>query len=855
MSRFAPSTVFLVVVTLAFISARGQTKPVRSTRVGVKVPAAPTIDDVSPPGATIGTTNEMMITGLNLKDIRIWIDPAEGIEVLDLSEKEKTASFKLKISAAAEPGFRELRAIGAGGMSSLVLLRIDTLAQRNEVEKNDDRGRAQRIEPGIAVCGTLARLDLDFYRFEARRGEDYVIDLEANRLGTVVSPVVDVFDAKGLSLVEARETRGVDHDCRFVFKAPHDGEYWISLRDNVYRGDDHARYRFRFYQGKFATAMFPLGGQSGGNFQATASGGNLERPVVKPVSLPDAPGAIVDVGSFALETGSVEAPCRVIAGDLPEVVESEINESSDQKPFSLKINTVFNGRIGKPDEVDRFEVELKKGVPVRFAIDAARQGSWLDSVLTLRTAAGEIAIENDDAGSTLARRNVGNLSFGAGARTDSLIDFTPAVDGRYTLEIADRYGDGGAEYVYRLTYTVNQPDFYLFYRAENPGAIAQSRRAAAQPVYPAGGVNIAPGGIVSIPFQIVSRGFSGTVTVRVEGLPKGLKGDPAAIQIRPAAPAQRRNNQADPNPVHQFMIKADPAAAPATARFRLVASAKLADGREIVRHGEAAIEVKTTNPRNGNQAAQRTIERGVSSCPITILGDQNGVRTAPGGLVRPVKMATIELPGSFLQGGEGLIAIAFDPSSPSEARSFYIEATPGIAGITVEPTIVETPDSRASEGRIVRGVVKVGVGPKVPIGVHSLMIRLVHEDSGESSEREIPVIVEPPARVEIVDPGGPIVVGEGEVKNLGLAIARKQGFGGAVELKFEGAPAGLRIEGGGIVESGVNHIELGLVRPKGSGTAGTVAELRVIGIARTVRGGVEIEAKKRPRIVFGSADK
>ncbi len=854
MTRFARSTLTLVVLSLAIAPARGQLKPVRSTRAGVKVPPAPTIDFVSPPGATIGATNQITLTGLNLKDIRIWIDSADGVEVSDLNDKDKTASFKLKIAAGAEPGFRELRAIGAGGMSNLALLRFDTLKQSDEVEKNDSRERAREIAPGTAVCGALAQLDLDFYRFDAKRGLNYVIEVEANRLGTVVSPVVDVLDAKGISLVEARESRGVDHDCRFVFTPPHDGSYWISLRDNVYRGDDHASYRLRLHDGKFASAMFPLGGTAGGKVEVAASGRNLERPVFKTVSIPDTPGGIFEIGAFETERGAIVAPCRMIAGDLPESVETDADASFDHKPVLLKINTIYNGRIGRPGEVDRFDLELKKGVPVRLAIDAARLGSWLDSVLTLRNAAGEVAIENDDSGPPSARRNVGVPSFDFGPRTDSMIEFTPPADGRYTLELADRYGEGGAEYAYRLTYTVNQPDIQLFYRAEKPAATANPRRGAGRAPASAGGVNVAPGGVASIPYQIVSHGFTGSVEVRAVGLPEGVKGDPATIQVRPAPPNRRGNNQANAGDIRQFMIKADPAAFPATSRFSLVASVKLGDGRTITRFGAAAIAVDSTIPQVGNQLVPRTIERIVMSCPITIIGDINAIRSAPGMNSRPATIATIDLPGSILQGCEGLIAIGFDPSSPSETRSFHIEATPGIEGMTVEPTIVETPDSKAREGRIVRGVVKVGIGAKVPAGVYSVKLSLVRDDSGESIDRDVSVIVEPPASLEIVDPGDSIVIGEGGVKTLGVAINRRKGFDGTIELKFEGEPAGLRIEGNRIIESGLNRVEIGLVRPKGIGKAGTAAELRVIGIARTVRGGVMIEAKKRPRIVFGSTD-
>src|SRR5262249_6310943 len=129
-------------------------------------------------------------------------------------------------------------------------------------------------------------------------------------------------------------------------------------------------------------------------------------------------------------------------------------------PFGATVN----GRIDRPGEVDRYAVSLPHGQGLLVDVHAAALGSWLDSVVTVFDARGESIAEDDDRGAA------GTASGGlfAGAR-DSRLELGPQAAGDLVVGIADRFGEGGPEYAYRLTIGPPLGDFAV---TLEPGARA-----------------------------------------------------------------------------------------------------------------------------------------------------------------------------------------------------------------------------------------------------------------------------------------------------------------------------------------------------------------------------------------------
>src|SRR5262249_52388573 len=129
----------------------------------------PMILGLFPPGASAGATTEWPLTGRDLGKPGRGVITGGGVEVVETAETgEGARRVKVRVGPAAEPGVRELRAAGPGGVSNLALFRVDRLPQAVEAEPNDDPARANPIAVGSAVAGVLKPQDLDHFRLDAR---------------------------------------------------------------------------------------------------------------------------------------------------------------------------------------------------------------------------------------------------------------------------------------------------------------------------------------------------------------------------------------------------------------------------------------------------------------------------------------------------------------------------------------------------------------------------------------------------------------------------------------------------------------------------------------------------------------
>ena len=126
---------------------------------------------------------------------------------------------------------------------------------------------------------------------------------------------------------------------------------------------------------------------------------------------------------------------RFIIGDLPEVVEDEID--GEPIPVAVAIPATINGRIFPREDVDIWSFEAKAGQLVRVEVCASRLGSPLEPRLELTDAEG---------------RKLGE-SVGTPAREANL-SFRAPQDGVYCIRIHYINFGGLQNYVYRLTLDV-----------------------------------------------------------------------------------------------------------------------------------------------------------------------------------------------------------------------------------------------------------------------------------------------------------------------------------------------------------------------------------------------------------------
>ena len=120
-------------------------------------------------------------------------------------------------------------------------------------------------------------------------------------------------------------------------------------------------------------------------------------------------------------------PARVKPDGLTDAVDSA---------NVVKAPAALNGRIEKAGKANEWKVELKKGGIYAFDLHARRLDSPLCGVMTVLDATG---------------KELTHLESADAATDPSPLPFSPAVDGIFTVRIAEKFrGRGGPNFLYRL---------------------------------------------------------------------------------------------------------------------------------------------------------------------------------------------------------------------------------------------------------------------------------------------------------------------------------------------------------------------------------------------------------------------
>lgn len=121
----------------------------------------------------------------------------------------------------------------------------------------------------------------------------------------------------------------------------------------------------------------------------------------------------------ALNDEGASNPRFLIVDRQATRLEVEPNDSAAQSQAIESLPAVVEGRLEKRDDVDAFQVTLKKGRTLIVRVEAFLLGSPLDAVLRVRDERGSIVVWNHDDGFTL----------------DPFVAMTAPADGRYRVEV------------------------------------------------------------------------------------------------------------------------------------------------------------------------------------------------------------------------------------------------------------------------------------------------------------------------------------------------------------------------------------------------------------------------------------
>jgi hypothetical protein len=188
------------------------------------VTEGPVVDAVYPLGGHRNDTVKLHLSGANL--------PKDDVQVTLPSTAD---SF-----VVVHPQ------LGAGG-SAAIPMELDDLPEYVEESAATATGGARRAQlPAVLNGRILHPGEADIWQVTAHKGEKFLLDLQAGRLGSLLDSVLTILDPSGKRLATCDDMGTGQTDSQLTWKVPADGTYRIRVEDRLKsRGGPEYAYRLK----------------------------------------------------------------------------------------------------------------------------------------------------------------------------------------------------------------------------------------------------------------------------------------------------------------------------------------------------------------------------------------------------------------------------------------------------------------------------------------------------------------------------------------------------------------------------------------------------------------------------------
>jgi hypothetical protein len=471
--------------------------------------SSPALGSILPRGAQRGADALLIFSGARLSDTKEVMLYYPGITISKLEVVNDTqVKVAVKIAPDCRLGEHAMRLRTATGISELHTFFVGALPQIDEKEPNNEFASPQKIPLNVTVNGVIDSEDVDYFSFEAKKGQRVTAEVEGMRLGeTMFDPYVAILDMKRFELAASDDSPLLGQDPMASVIIPADGTYVVQIRESAYGGNGGCRYRLHIGTFPRPTAVLPAGGKFGEEVEVTFLGdpaGDFKQKF----KLPSSPQE--KFGLFAQDAGGIApSPNAFRLSEYPNVIEVEPNDNHQQATPAV-LPCALNGVISKPGDVDFFRFKAKKGEVYDVHCYARRLGSALDSVMVLYHFNGGGIVGNDDA--------VG---------PDSYFRFTAPEDKEYSISVTDHLGKGGPNYFYRIEFTPVKPQLSLTIPKVDIFGYSQERQA----------IPVHRGNRTATLLSATRTDFGGDLVFNAEQLPAGVamqaEGMPAFMTVTP----------------------------------------------------------------------------------------------------------------------------------------------------------------------------------------------------------------------------------------------------------------------------------------------------------------------------------
>ncbi len=430
--------------------------------------ASPNLTIITPRGIQRGTEVEVLFNGARLNDAQeiLFYEPGFNVVSMDAANPAQL-KVKLKLDPAVRLGTHIVRVRTAGGITEAATMSVGQYPVVEEKEPNNDFATPQKVALNTSIHGVAGNEDIDYFLFEAKKGQRITAEVEAMRLGSaLVDCYVAILDMKRFELAVCDDSALALQDPIASVIAPEDGTYVVAVRESSYAGNEKSRYVLHLGEAPRPRIAYPAGGKAGEEIEVTLLG-DVRGPVKQKIKLPEKPG---DFDYFFTQDGqSSPSPNKLRVVPFGNVLEVEPNNTpAEATKTDAPLPVAFNGIIEKAGDIDFFRFTAKAGQTFDVRCVARGVRSPLDPVLKIYKGDGAGIAENDDVGGP-----------------DSQLRWAAPADGEYLVSVRDHLGKGGAEYVYRVEFrpvapslTLGIPEFARNSQERNTVSVPRGNRFA-----------------------------------------------------------------------------------------------------------------------------------------------------------------------------------------------------------------------------------------------------------------------------------------------------------------------------------------------------------------------------------------
>jgi len=447
---------------------------------------APRLLTTMPMGGQVGTSFDVTITGQNIEDTDELSFSNPGITATKKLGKDGepvSNTYVVSIAKDCPPGIHEARVMTRLGVSSTRVFNVGMLPEVMRAKPNTLLENALKLELNSLCNAVMTAQKIDYYAFEAKKGQRIVVDCAAKGVDSKLNPVLIIADEQGMDLLVERRGGMLD------FQVPETGKYVIKVHGLTYDGGPYHFYRLAI------------------------------RSVAKDELVPRLP-AIQTVSAF-----SWPPPGLTDKSIRPEVEPN--NKHAQAQKITLPCD--LTGSFFPAADVDTFEFTAKKGEVWWVEVASERLGRPTDPSIVVQHVSGQKTnetltdvVELSDIASPVKVSSNGysynGPPYNAGS-ADIIGKLEIKQDGVHRLQLRDLFGGtrNDPKNIYRLIIRKATPDFALVGWALHMNLRNGDRNALSKPIA------LRAGSTMPIEVVVVRRdGFDGEIDLFMDNLPDGV---------------------------------------------------------------------------------------------------------------------------------------------------------------------------------------------------------------------------------------------------------------------------------------------------------------------------------------------